>query len=140
MPKKKETPEYIEPTVEELVEQIKEEEEVLDPNAKVISMHEMSLLLSNQTFAMISGLGNGLKARYDEVVSMEFENLPPKVRKEKEEWKKGYIRALNDVAEGLLQYQNEITERAIADGTLTREELNLPKPEQPAPETDEKSE
>jgi hypothetical protein len=130
------TPEYIEPTVEELVEQIKEEEETLDPDAKTITMREMSFMLTSQTFTLVGSLGGGLKTRYDQVVAMEFENLPPKARKEKEQWKKGYIAALNDVAEGLLQYQNEITERGIQDGTLTREDVpDLPAPEAAAQET-----
>ena len=146
MPKKKVEEQQVgtpleEKTVEELVEEIKSEEEVLDPDAKVISMKEMSLMLSNQTFAMIGGIGQGLKARYDQVVAMEFENLPPKARKEKKVWQKGYIQALNDVAEGLAIYQDEITNRAIADGVLTREEVpDLPEPEQPAPEVDGQSE
>lgn len=131
-----ETPEYIEPTVEELVEQIKEEEEVLDPDAKTLTMREMSYMLTNQTFALVGSLGEGLKTRYDQVVSMEFENLPPKARKEKEQWKKGYIAALNDVAEGLLQYQNEMTERGIKDGILSRGDVpDLPEPEATAQET-----
>ena len=130
------TPEYIEPTVEELVEQIKEEEEVLDPDALTISMKQMSLMLTNQTFALVGSLGQGLKTRYDQVVAMEFENLPPKARKEKEQWKKGYIAALNDVAEGLLEYQNEMTERGIRDGILSREDVpDLPDPEATAQET-----
>jgi hypothetical protein len=130
------TPEYIEPTVEELVEQIKEEEEVLDPDALTISMRQMSLMLTNQTFAIVGSLGQGLKTRYDQVVAMEFENLPPKARKEKEQRKKGYIAALNDVAEGLLEYQNEMTERGIRDGILSREDVpDLPDPEATAQET-----
>jgi len=120
-----------EPTVEELVDEPTEPEE-----RPIITMTQMSLALSNQTFAIIGSLGQGLKTRYDQVVAMEFDNLPPKVRKEKEGWKKGYIRALNDIAEGLVQYQNEITERAIADGTLTRDEVpDLPEPEAAAQET-----
>ena len=129
------TPEYIEPTVEELVEQIKEEEEVLDPDTKTITMREMSYLLTNQTFAIIGAIGEGLKGRYDQMTT----NVPPKAKKS--EFNKGYIAALNDVAKGLMQYQDEITERGIADGILTRGDVpDLQEPEQPAPETDEKSE
>jgi hypothetical protein len=142
MPKKKVEPQVdtpveeivVEPSVEELVEEAKEE--ALDPNAPTISMKQMSLMLSNQTFTIVGSLGQGLKTRYDQVVAMEFENLPPKARKEKKVWQKGYISALNDIAEGLLIYQNDMTERAIADGLLTREDVpDLP--EQPAPESDE---
>ena len=121
--------ENIEPTVEttEVTE-----EEVLDPDAKVMTMKEMSYLLTSQTFAIIGAIGQGLKSRYDQMMT----GIPPKAKKS--EYNKGYIQALNDVAQGLMQYQDEITERGISDGILTRGDVpDLPEPESTATDTDE---
>lgn len=138
--------ETVEPTLEELVEEAKEEAEPVDPDAKVLSPREMSYLLTNQTFAFCASIGQALKDRYDQMTT----NVPPKVKKS--EYNKGYITALNDVAAGLLQYQNDITLRAVADGILTPEDArqflpsnfiptDIPEQEEAtAPEEDGKSE
>jgi hypothetical protein len=122
--------ENIEPTVEETVEPTQEE---LDPDAKTMSLREMSFLLTNQTFTIIAAIGEGLKARYDQLTT----GIPPKAKQN--QFNKGYIQALNDIAAGLMAYQNEITERGIADGILVREEdvPDLPAPEATATESDE---
>jgi hypothetical protein len=122
--------ENIEPTVETTEVP---EEAVLDPDAKTMTMREMSYLLTSQTFAIIGAIGQGLKSRYDQMMT----GIPPKAKKS--EFNKGYIQALNDVAKGLMQYQDEITERGIADGTLTRGDVpDLPEPEATATDADEK--
>jgi len=118
-----------EPTVEETVDL------PVNPDEQVLTMREMSYLLTNQTFTIIGAIGQGLKDRYDKMTT----NVPPKAKKS--EFNKGYIAALNDVAKGLMDYQDLVTERGIADGILTRGDVpDLQEPEQPAPETDEKSE
>jgi hypothetical protein len=123
--------ENIEPTVEETVEPTEEQQEV-DPDAKTMSLRDMSYLLTSQTFTIIAAIGEGLKARYDQLTT----GIPPKAKQN--QFNKGYIQALNDVAAGLMAYQDEITERGIADGILVREE-DLP-PQATATESDEKSE
>jgi hypothetical protein len=107
--------ENIEPTTEEIVEPTEEQQEV-DPDAKTMSLRDMSYLLTSQTFTIIGALGEGLKARYDQLTN----GIPPKAKQN--QFNKGYIQALNDIAAGLMAYQDEITERGIADGILVREE------------------
>jgi hypothetical protein len=106
--------ENIEPTVEETVEPTQEEQ--VDPDAKTMSLRDMSYLLTSQTFTIIGALGEGLKARYDQIMT----GIPPKAKQT--QFNKGYVQALNDIAAGLMKYQDEITERGIADGILVREE------------------
>jgi len=126
-----------EPTMEELIEEAKED--ALDPDKPVISMKQMSIMLTNQTFTIIAALGEGLISRYNQLTT----NVPPKAKKS--EYNKGYLRALNDVALGLQMYQDQITERAYADGVLHRPEdeqvPDLPEEYQTTvPEEDGKSE
>lgn len=127
---------------QEFLEQEQSQEEV-DPDAKIMSMREMSYLLTNQTFAFCASIGQGLKDRYDVMISgADLQGLPPKAKEQKKKYREGYIQALNDVALGLMQYQNDIAVRAVADGLMTEEDLKqfYPSPEATAPEEDGKSE
>jgi hypothetical protein len=138
--------ENLEPVVEETTEPTEEQaQEEFDPDAPTMSARQMSYLLTNQTFAFCASIGQALKDRYDQMTT----NVPPKVKKS--EYNKGYLTALNDVAAGLMAYQNEVTLRAVADGILTPEDAaqflptfpTSPVPveeEQPAPEVDGQSE
>lgn len=128
--------ENVEPTVEETVEPTVEETPEVDPDAKILTTREMSYLLTQQTYTIIAAIAEGLKARYQSMTT----NVPPKVKNSPKN--KGYLQALVDVGQGLAIYQNEITERAIADGLLVREEdvPDLPVPEATAPEVDGQSE
>jgi hypothetical protein len=119
----------------EPLETVEPTEETIDMDAKTMSPREMSYLLTSQTFAIIGAIGEGLKSRYDQMMT----GIPPKAKKS--DYNKGYIQALNDVAYGLMQYQDEITERGIADGVLTREDVpDLPAPMAAATDVDESSE
>ena len=118
-------------TTVESTEEVKPED-VLDPTVPVISMQQMSHMLTSQTFEIIGAIGGSLKQRWDSLTT----GIPPKAKKDPK--LQGYLAALQDVAAGLAQYQNDITERAIADGVLTREDVpDLPEPEATAQETDE---
>jgi hypothetical protein len=125
--------ENVEPQLEETVETTEEvkPEDVLDPTIPVITMQQMSHMLTSQTFEIIGAIGQSLKQRYDQLTT----GIPPKAKKDPK--LKGYIAALNDIATGLKQYQDAITERAIADGVLTREDVpDLPAEYQDTSEED----
>jgi len=122
--------ENVEPTPEEVVESTEvKEEDVLDPSVPVISMLQMSHMLTSQTYEIIGAIGESLKQRYDQLTK----GIPPKAKKDPRLL--GYLAALNDIAAGLIQYQDAITERAIQDGVLTRDEVpDLPAEYQDASE------